>query len=161
VSVIAPAGLLLIFILSFLPWQQSFVALDRAVDLSRPNLWQLAFTQAGNAAFLVYVLLLILAAPIVIAVPLFEKNIVPAPAALRPYLPWSAVILANVLLAAWLFVMTQYVHYTFIAAVDPATIWMKLAFRLHTLMVIAAFLDIWLVRRKRRGLPEPRVSLQS
>src|SRR5207253_7235973 len=103
---------------------------------------------------------LIIAAPIVLLTPLFEKNLLPAPAPFRPYLSWGPLVIANLTLAAWLFFLIHYIHCTIIEPFDPATLWMKLAFRLHALIVIAAFLDIWLLRRQRRGLPEPSIAMR-
>ena len=69
-------------------------------------------------------------------------------------------MVANLTLAAWVFFLIHYVQCTFLDPIDPATIWMKVAFRLHTLIVIAAFLDIWLARRKRQGLPEVSIAVR-
>jgi predicted Zn finger-like uncharacterized protein len=157
VTMIAPVGLFILLFVSFFPWRPAadWLTLDRFTEWTTLNLWQLAFTKAGSAIFLLYVLLLLIAAPIVWIMPLLQRNLLPTPAPLRPYLPWGPLVVANLTLAAWVFFLIHYLQCTFIDPIDPATIWMKLAFRLHTLIVIAAFADMWLVRRQGRGLPEP------
>jgi hypothetical protein len=162
VAMIAPAGLVILLFVSFFPWRPAadWLTLDRFTEWTTLNLWQLAFTKAGSAIFLLYVLLLLIAAPIVWLTPLLQRNLLPTPAPLRSYLPWGPLVMANLTLAAWVFFLIHYLQCTFIDPIDPATIWMKLAFRLHTLIVIAAFADMWLVRRKRRGLPEPSFTMR-
>jgi hypothetical protein len=156
VALISPVGLVILFILSFFPWRHTAPVVE-GVTLS---LWELAFSQAGFAVFLLYVLLLIVAAPIVFFTILHDRQLVPTPAPLRPYLPWAPAIAALLSFAAWFFFLTHYLQCTFMESIDPTTIWMKLAFRLHTLMVIAALLDLCLQRRKPQGLPDPIISVR-
>jgi hypothetical protein len=152
VTLIPPIGLFILFLMSFLPWRHE--------DLTSLNLWQLAFSAKGFNAFLFYVLVLLLAAPIVFAIPIFDRNIVPAPVQVRPYLPYGAAIVAILMIISWFFFLTHYFQCTFMEQWDPATLWMKLAFRLHTLMAAAALLDPWLRNRKRQGIADPRIEMR-
>lgn len=152
VSLVAPIGMALLFVLSFFPWQYSIPA-----SLS---LWQLAFTKAGFIVFLFYVLLVIVATPFVFLQPLLERNLFPAPPQVRPFLPWLPTLCAFLNVAALLLFLAHYFNCTFLDTPDPATLWMKLAFRLHTLVVAAALLDIWLARRQRWEMREPVIDVR-
>jgi hypothetical protein len=156
VALIPPIGLIILIILSFFPWRH----ITPVVEGVTLNLWQLAFTEAGFAVFLLYVLLLIAVAIIIFFIQLHDRKLVPTPAPLRPYLPWAPALAAFLNFAAWFFFLTHYLQCTFMESIDPTTIWMKLAFRLHTLMVIAALLDLGLQRRKPQGLPDPTISVR-
>ena len=57
-------------------------------------------------------------------------------------------------MAGWIFFLIHYFHCTFVEAFDPATVGMKLAFRLYTLIVVGAVLDWWLQRRKAKDILE-------
>ena len=85
VTLIPPVGLIVLFFLSFFPWRHTAPVVE-GVTL---NLWELAFSQAGFAVFLLYLLLLIVAVPIVFFIPLHERKLVPTPAPLRPYVTWA------------------------------------------------------------------------
>ncbi len=175
VTLIAPLGMILLFILSFFPWRFTELTITNpaialtpatAVDtittlnpLVANNLWILAFTREGSVAFTFYVLLMIVAALLLLATTILAKNQMLTPANLRPFLPWAPTFVAFFTLAAWLFFLAHYLHCILIDPLDPATLWMKLAFRIHTLVVIAAWLDVWLERRHLRQLPEPQVRM--
>ena len=149
-ALVAPIGTLLLFVISFFPWRHG--------EPSNLNLWELAFSSAGYTVFLLYVLLFILSVPLILAQPFLERKILPAPIGLRPYLPWVPTAAAFLTLITWLLFLTHYWRCTFVETWDPATLWMKLAFRLHFVIVVAAFLDYWLDGRKRLDLPEPSLN---
>jgi hypothetical protein len=69
-------------------------------------------------------------------------------------------VVAILTFASWFFFMTHYLHGLFMEGPDPATIWMKLAFRIHTLVLLAAVLDIWLQNRQHHALPAPRLEMR-
>ena len=157
VTLIAPLGMIVLFILSFFPWRFTELTITNpaialtpatAVDtittlnpLSALNLWGLAFTREGSVAFTFYVLLMIVAALLLLATTILAKNQMLAPANLRPFLPWAPIFIAFFTLAAWLFFLAHYLHCILIDPLDPATLWMKIAFRVHTLVVIGAWLE--------------------
>lgn len=176
VAMIAPVGMIVLFILSFLSWRFAELTMTNPVFELQPNmpvatittlnplvginLWGLAFTREGSATFTFYVILMILAGIAFVLSPLFAGKLLPTPPALKPYLPWLPGLAAVLILAAWLLFLAHYVHCVFIAPLDPATLWMKLAFRIHTLVVIGAWLDVWLERRQLLQLPEPHMRMR-
>jgi hypothetical protein len=152
VTLIPPIGTLVLFFLAFFPWVRA--------ELTTYNLWELGFSQAGSGGFLLFTLMLLLAAPIVFVMPFLNKNVLPTPEPVRPLLPWAPLVIALLQLVAWVPFLSYYLSATFLDAIDPATLGMKLAFRLHTLVVLAAVLDLWLQRRKRKELPGPRITVR-
>src|SRR5947209_18104479 len=108
--------MVVLFVLSFFAWRYVYTP-----ALETLNLWELAFSKAGDFVFLIYLLLLLFAIPISILSFCFDRGIVPAPAALRPYLPWAPLVAANLTLAAWIFFLIRYLQFTFLEAPDLAS----------------------------------------
>ncbi len=146
ITLIPPLGLLLLFFLSFFPWRL-------VIGASSLNLWELAFSDKGATGMLWFVLLIILGSPFILVTPFLNKNLLPTPPALRPYLPWSPAVIVIFSVAAWFFFMIHYFHCTFLEPIDPAALAMKVAFRLHTLMVLAAMTDWWLAPPRAQDSP--------
>jgi hypothetical protein len=159
VTLIPPIGLVVLFLMTFFPWLISGLGAVPGLAFVRENAWGLAFS-GSYPMLLFFILLLIVAAPIAVVAVLFSKSILPVPAALRPYLSWGPAVVAILTFASWFFFMTHYLHGLFMEGPDPATIWIKLAFRIHTLVLLAAVLDIWLQNRQRHGLSEPRLEMR-
>jgi hypothetical protein len=152
IPVLAPAGLGLVFLLSFLPWSFSV--------RGTLNGWTLGFGEHANAIVGVYLLITMLA--FVLSVPsfLFARNLAPAPPAVKALGPWRSAIVGGVALLAFVFMIYLYLDYIFSFGTTPGTIWMKLAVRCHLLALIGSVLEYWLEARRSRNLPPPRAELR-
>jgi hypothetical protein len=147
---IPPVGLLLVFLLSFLPW----------LGIVNVNGWQLAFGGGGapgDALFATYLLLAILALVVTIPSSLFALGLVPTPPFVKDLGPWRAVIGGGIALFAFLFLLIRYLDTVFHSA--PMTLWFKLTVRIHLVVIIAVLIEFWLERRRTRNLPPPRVEM--
>lgn len=153
---LAPAGLGLVFFLSFLPWV-SFSFRDLSVGA---NGWSIGFGERANAIIGIYLLITLLA--FVLAVPsfLFARNLAPAPPAVKALGPWRPAIVGGVALLAFVFMIYTYLDTIFSSGNTPGTIWLKLAVRCHLIALIGSALEFWLEARRARNLPPPRVELR-
>jgi hypothetical protein len=164
---IAPIGLMLLVILACFPWEIDLRELSSRggykVFGTRPPpylwIWHLAFSQ-GSTGFLVYIVLLLLALPWSIAALCLQKKwIAPSPI-LRRLLPWSSLIVAGLTIVPLFLILTSYFNNNFHTVINPSTVWMKLAVRVHFLVVFGAFFHFWLARRVARKVAEPRLVLR-
>lgn len=145
---ITPGGMLLVFLLSFLPWVASF------------NPWSLAFGSvlpAGDALLAVYLILTILALVVTIPSGLFAVGLAPTPPFVKTLGPWRPVIAGGVAALAFLFLLIRFLDYLFHAF--PTTVWFKLAFRFHLVVLLASLIEFWLERRRIKNLPPPRIEM--
>ncbi len=145
-------SLALLFVFSFFPWQRS--------ELVSLNLWELAFSSSGHAIFVFYLLLYWLALPLGITLILLEKNVIPTPPHLEHLVPWGSLTLFGILVLSWILFLAHYVRCNFAEMHNPATVWMKLAFRLHFWAMLGSLADFWLLRRRKNGLLDPRFRIQ-
>ncbi len=150
---IPPGCLVLIFFLSFFAWY---------FDVETPfNLWELAFTQAGAAVYTFYtVVVFFLALPAAVITLILEKRWLPLPAGLQGVWPWRSLLVGGLIAVPFLMFFGDYVGCFFRILGNPATIAMKLAFRLHLLAVVACALQFWLELRRPRNLPLPRLEVR-
>ncbi len=148
---ITPAGLLFIFLLSFMSW------------LGGLNAWKLAFggetffgyTHSGDALFAVYLIFAIVALMESIPASLFALGLAPTPPFVKALGPWRPVIAGGIALLSFVFLFIRYLEYVFNAA--PTTIWFKLTVRIHVLVILASLVEFWLELRRRKNLPSPRI----
>jgi hypothetical protein len=150
---VAPVGLSLVFLLSFLPW----VAV---LNLASLNLWEISFgTRQGPVTFLLYLLLVLLAWPFSIASALFTSGVVPTPAFVKVLDPWRPLIVGGIAGAALLLLLIAYLPPTF-SLFNPITVWMKLALRIQLVVVLGSLLEFWVMRRRLHNYPPPRLDLR-
>jgi hypothetical protein len=162
---IAPVGLVLLFLLSFFPWfAGGQVTLDARHDRFPQiqqvsfNLWRLAF--APDPKYLFYVIVVMfLGLPLSIASLLIGARLIPTPPALAMLVPWRSVMVLGLMLLGWITLLIDYIHYNF-SGFNPSTIWLKLAFRVHFIVVIALLLEFWLEVRRTRNLPPPKIDVR-
>jgi len=152
---IPPAGMLLVFLLTFLPW----------LGYSNPNAWHLAFggesavgiRVPGDALFAVYLIFAMIALIVVIPSGLFALGLVPTPPFLQVLGPWRTVIVGGIVLLSFLFLLIRYLDFIFNSA--PMTIWCKLSLRIHLVVILALLIEFWLELRRKKNLPPPRVEM--
>ncbi|MBI3410132.1 MAG: hypothetical protein HY040_17455 [Planctomycetes bacterium] len=158
---VAPVGLTLLFFLSFFHWESTPASGSgaAAIAASAASLWQMAFSRP-SALFIFYLLLVLVAWPLSIAAFLLQKKLLATPPALKGILPWSSLILTVLTLLAFLLFVVHYFQNNFYAAVNPSTVAMKLAIRIHFLVVLGALTHFWLVRRGAKKMPEPRITIR-
>jgi hypothetical protein len=150
---ITPGGLLLAILLSILPWL--------AAGPFQANAWQLAFSgrdmQRSDPLLAVYLILTLLV--LIPAVPscLFAVGLAPTPTFVKVLGPWRPVIVGGTAALAFLFLFIKFLDYLFLPA--ASTVWFKLAFRFHLLVVLASLLEFWLELRKGKNLPPPRIEM--
>lgn len=157
VSWLTPAGLGLVFILSFLPWT---FAVSGVGVFAGANGWIMGFGDHGNAIVGIYLLITLLA--FVMSVPsfLFARNLAPAPPAVKALGPWRPAIVGGIALLAFVFMIYTYLDFIFSFAGTPGTIWMKLAVRCHVVALVGAVLEFWLEARRAQNLPPPRLEMR-
>jgi hypothetical protein len=148
---LAPAGLFLILFLSFLPWIP--------MPLSW-NAWTLGFGERSDTVIGLYLLLTVVAFALSIPSCLFGLNLAPVPPALHKLMPWRPVIVGGVALLAFVFLFYRYIDAIFSHGLTPGTIWLKLAFRIHVVVIIGSLLEFWLEMRRGRNLPPPRLEVK-
>lgn len=158
---VAPAALTFLFFLSFFYWEFTPASGtgSSATAASSASLWQIAFSRP-SALFIFYLLLVLIAWPLSIAAFLLQKKLLATPPALKGVMPWSSLILTAMTLLAFLLFAVHYFQNNFYAAVNPSTVAMKLAIRIHFLVVLGALMHFWLVRRAAKKMPEPRVTMR-
>ncbi|MBM4071570.1 MAG: hypothetical protein FJ271_21945 [Planctomycetes bacterium] len=156
VSMLAPTGLGLVFILSFLPWAAfSFRGISGSL-----NGWTIGFGEHANAIIGIYLLITLLAFVLSVPAFLFARNLAPAPPFVKALGPWRSAIVGGVALLGFVFMIYTYLDAIFSAGGTPGTIWMKLAVRCHLIALIGSALEFWLEARRTRNLPPPRVELR-
>jgi hypothetical protein len=153
---LAPVGITLVFLLTFLPWVYGlgFTVSEREITLASHNAWGLSFGRDYNLFFTFFIILTILAMVVSIASLLITLKIIPMPPALALIEPWRPVIVGGLVLLSFLCFAVKYVDFVFSAA--PMTIWMRLAFCLHLVAVAGSFLEFWLAGRAATR-PMPRI----
>ena len=123
------------------------------------SLWQMAFSRP-SALFIIYLLLFLFTWPLSIAAFLLQKKLLATPPALKGFMPWSSLILAGLMLLAFLLFAVHYFQINFYTAANPSTVAMKLAIRIHFVVVLGALVHFWLVRRASKKMPEPRITIR-
>jgi hypothetical protein len=153
---IPPVGLLLVFLLSFLPWISLRPPLVReAVGFSAWNIGFGISGSPGDGLFATFLILTILAMILAIPSSLFALGLAPTPPFVKAIGPWRPVIAGGVALLSFLFLLIRYLDSIFSSA--PMTIWFKLAFRFHLAVIVAALVEFWLELRRAKNLPPPRI----
>jgi hypothetical protein len=149
---IVPVGLFLVFLLTLFPW---FHIIEE-FSVGTANAWGLGF---GHSDALIGVYLIFLLLALIAAVPsaLISLRLIPAPPFVQQLGKWRPVIVGGIALFAFLLFFMRYLNILFAAA--PATIWLRLAFWIHFVVVIALLLEVWLEFRRLKNLPLPRIDL--
>jgi hypothetical protein len=150
---IAPIGMLVVFVLTFFPW----VALE-GIRVSA-NAWRIGFSGQSDPIIGVYLIFVLLALFLSIPSGLFALHLAPTPPPVEKLGVWRPVIVGGVALVGCLFLVIKYLDAIFSYGMTPGTIWLKLAFRIHLLVVLSSALEYWLEVRKRRNLPSPRIEM--
>ncbi len=158
---LAPAGLVLVFILMFFPWVSFQVKdlLDIASIKASINAWGLGFSKGGSAWFIFYDLLTLIAMLLAVAAVLFTMKVIPEAPALKPILPWRYLIVGCVAGLALIFVTLDYIIALFSGGFIPVNFWGILAWWLHLIAVLGAFLEFWLEQRGT-AKPLPRATIE-
>jgi hypothetical protein len=161
---LAPAGLVLVFILMFFPWPPfQIVQIKDIVDFSSfqtsVNAWGLGFGKGGSVWFIFYDLLTLIAMLLAVAAVLFTMKVIPEAPALQPILPWRYLIVGCVAGLALMFVTLDYIIALFSRGFILVNFWGILAWWLHLIAVLGAFLEFWL---EQRGTAKalPRVTIE-
>ena len=168
-SLFAPVGLLLIFVLSFFPWIVNYDASDTDKTVQK-NLWQLS---GDGATFIVYLIFVLLALIMAVVAVLLDKKVFSLPEPIKVLRRWRSVIVAGLAGIAFLALLIHAVQASFGSAPDLTkfkkflptlafrvdTIWIKIVYCVHTLVVVGALLDFWLQHRKRKNLPIPKIEM--
>ena len=155
---IASISVLLLFLFTFFPWagkgSYSF------------NAWSLGFGDGaekggpGGVLFIFYDLFIVFGALLAIVSLLMHLKVIPDIPALRPIMPWRAVIIFGFVGLAYLFLCLNLVIKLF----DFGGIWLNfwgwLATWIHFTAVIALLLEIWLQLRGPTR-PPPRIDIHS
>jgi hypothetical protein len=151
---IPPTGLLLVLLLSFLPWI--------SVATFHTNAWSLAFGSSGDnfvvpahAVVASFLILAILALIVSIPTVLFSTGLAPTPPFVQALGPWRLLIAGGISALSFLLFLIKYLDFVFQSA--PMSIWIKLGFRIHLVVVIAFLIEFWLELRRSKNLPLPRI----
>jgi hypothetical protein len=154
---IAPGGLFLILVLTIFPWLPVSVDVDNLnLHVRSANAWSWGFG-GSDAAIGLYLILLLLSLIVAIPSALVSLRLIPAPPFLQGLGPWRLVIVGGIILFAFLFILLRYLHILFAAV--PATVWLRFAFCIHFVVVIAVLLEVWLEFRRLKNRPLPRIDL--
>lgn len=162
---VAPVALAVVFLCSFLGWvaEVAFTIRTSADGQSTQqlastdlNLWHLAFSDRGTAAWILYAIFTVfLALPLAWVKLLMEKNLVPMPDLLKPYWQWRSVAVGAVAAVAYTFASIGWLQLT---ATQSTAFGLGLGLRAHLVALIACGLEFWLIHRKKRQLPLPEVT---
>ena len=150
---ITPAGLLLVFLLSFMPWGYAI----HSEGLVSLNAWNMGFS-LNDAVFAIYLILAVLALVLAIPSSLFALGLAPTPPFVQAIGPWRPVIAGGVALLSFLFLLIRYLQFVFHPA--ALTIWGKLSFRIHLVVIVAVLIEFWLELRRGKNLPPPRLEVR-
>ena len=157
---IAPACLVVVFILTFFSWLNIRIP---GQGVRGESAWTIAFGQ-GNALLIAYLLLFLLALLITFASAVLPRLAITLPPAVQQIMPWRSAIVTGAILLAFLFLFLQLLKGFSEEAGDLAvfdvyrTAWLKLAVSLHLLAAVTAALEFWLVLRRTRPLPRVDIS---
>jgi hypothetical protein len=145
------ASLLLVLLMTFLPWFWFATANVRL------NGWNVAFGQASNFAFTVFIILLLLALVLQIPSFMWGAELVPMPGGIKSLGPWRPFTIGMLALISFLFLMLRYQELIFREIPVFATLWLKLAVRFQFVALICLGLEFWLERRRLKNLPPPQI----
>ncbi len=148
------ACVLAIFVLSFFNWHLAIPAPTEknwAETAPAASLWGLL-----GGSLLGYFLFTLLAGVLCLAAVLIEKNIIPTPPQVAPFVAFKDLAAGVVLGLAFLMLCFDYLDGNLTAKVNPIALAEKLAFRLHLFATLASFAMFWLAWRKKRNLPPPK-----
>lgn len=143
-----PGGLGLLLLLSFLPWFSN--------GLVSFTPWELAFSQGNVLMILFLIATVFLALPLAWVAFFMARQFIPIPPALHAIYPFRTLIIAAVALVGFVFLFINYLDCN-LAAVNPSTIWYKLAFRAGLVGIAGLFFEFWLQRRQTVNLPLPKI----
>jgi hypothetical protein len=152
VTWIAPGALLLVLLFSFLPWISLRFDFERAA--AGPNAWSLGFGHGGDPLLGIFDILMILALVASVPSALMAIGIIPTP---RGFRMWRAVILTSLIGLTFLFFTIRYVDGVFHSF--PATLWIKLSWRLMFVATLTSAMEIWLELRRAKNLPPPKIEM--
>ncbi|MBI2808867.1 MAG: hypothetical protein HYX68_28120 [Planctomycetes bacterium] len=161
--------LALIVVLSFFTWHSAIIepkadarpSLDEVTKKPTPlTLWQLSFTDKGQAQFLAYAILLIPLLLLATAAMLFDKGWIQAPPQLALAITFKNLIVGLLLGLTFLMLCFDYLDGNLNARGNPIAVPLKFAIRLHFLALVASFGLFWLQWRKRGNLPPPRCEIR-
>ncbi|MBI1916529.1 MAG: hypothetical protein HYS12_17610, partial [Planctomycetes bacterium] len=160
---IAPIALTVLFLLTFFPW------LSGGKDSPGFSAWSLGFGKGadipkdfgpGGALFIIYDLLIVFGVLLAIAAFLMHLKAIPDVPALRPILPWRAVIILGFVGLAYLLLCLNIILFLF----DKGAIWLNfwgwLAETTHSVAVTGLLLEMWLQLRGPTR-PPPRIDIHT
>jgi hypothetical protein len=150
---LAPISLVLVLLISFFPWAYKFPVSLEEIDSAFSNAWSLGFGRNGQVLIGMYLVFYIVTFLLAIPSTLISLGVLPMPPVIKGLGPWRVVVVGGPAVLAFFFLLIQYLTAVFRA--DAMTLWYKLAFRIHFLVVIANLLEFWYLLRAKRNLPEP------
>jgi hypothetical protein len=158
---IAPAGLVLVFLLLFFPW---------VVDRSRAEIWETGWGTGFGSYFSflgsLHILVFLVALAVAIAIVVLTRMDALVPGWLVELWPSQAAILAAAIFISLVFFLLERLAGFGLESSVPAadsytvqrTFWMCLAFWIQVIALLGALLDVWLVMRKSKPVPRIDVS---
>jgi hypothetical protein len=145
-----------IFVLSFFRWHLQ--VLTPEVVTPALSMWGLAFTEYGQAQFLAYAILMLLAIPLTAFVLVVDTGIIQPLAQIKPLMIFKNLLIGVFLGLPFLLLCYDYVHAHFLSMHgNPIAVAEKVVFRLHLIAVVVCFLMTWLNWRRTNNLPPPRL----
>jgi hypothetical protein len=154
---IAPLGLGLVLLLTFLPWVPilGLNAWNSAFGDAPPGL----FRRAGGSSLLLKLYLIFLLLTLVLAIPsfLFSANLVPTPAGLSSLGPWRSLIVGVVAFLSFAFGFIEYVSPLFQHGITPWLICWRISTWVYFFVLIGFVLEFWLECRRQKNLPPPQI----
>jgi hypothetical protein len=110
--------------------------------------------------YLLYVILVIfLGLPLSIVSLLIGLKTIATPPALATLVPWRSLIVLGLMALGFIALLVDYIYWNF-AVINLTTIWLKLAFRVHLIVIVFLLFEFWLELRRTRNLPPPKIEVR-
>jgi hypothetical protein len=154
---LAPGGLVLAFILTFLSWISVYSASAWGIAFGVKKDGETIYPMHGLMIF--FVILTIFAVLLAVLSQLYSMKIIPSVPALKPIDTWRPLLVGALAALAWCFFTLQIVIWLFGDGFVPLNFVGILTWWVYTFAVLGAFLQFWLDQRGP-SKPLPRFSLE-
>jgi hypothetical protein len=166
---IAPVAMVVVLVLSFFPWLNVFIrpaSDDAKSTVQGTSAWSLAFGDKMNGLTLLYLLLMLAAVVLAMAVVILPRASLRLPPVVQQFMLWRSEIVGGVALLAFVVLVIQLLigfnqetnKDNVLPIYGYRTLWLRLAVLAQFLAVLGAGLELWLAVRKSRPLPRIDVS---
>jgi len=156
---IAPAALLLVFILSLFTWVRFY---DGKGVPQAPSAWGLAFGENSNLFLSFYLLFFLASFAVATAAVVLPRLELDLPPTVQQFMPYRSGIVAGLVSLAFFFLVLQVVtglnQESLSNGLLVRTNWFRFAATFHLVAMVTATLDFWLFLRKSRPLPRIDIS---